>query len=443
MANSILARSLLENAQAAVDLAKKLGADEVWAGTSRSNGVSFEMRNGVLEKVEDSTSRGLQLRLWVNGRYSAHGTNDLRPETLQSFINEAIAITRALQQDPYRVIPDPALFAGRSNLDLQLVDPSIASVSREERIDMLKTMNDRIQGQEKVLSTTSSVSTSQSISADASSNGFSGSYESTSMFVSADVVLDEEGGKRPEEAFFGGGLHKSELPKLEEVADTALRMARSRLGSTKGPTKLTTMVVHPRAAGSIVGRLLAPLAAGALQQKRSFWAGKMDQQCVSPLLSIVDDPLVVRGFASRPFDGEGIASKQMSVLERGVLKNYYVDTYYGKKLEMLPTTGSPSNRILELGNKDMEGLIADVGEGILITSWLGGNSDSATGDFSLGVRGHLIEAGKIGAPVSEMNITGNLLTMFDSLIALGNDPWKYSSLRAPTLVFDRVSFSGA
>jgi len=216
MANSLPAQSLLENAQAAVDLAKKLGADEVWASTSRSNGVSFEMRNGVLEKVEDSTSRGLQLRLWVNGRYSAHGTNDLRPETLQSFIKEAIAITRALQQDPYRVIPDPALFAGRSSLDLQLVDPSIASISREERIEMLKTMNDRIQGQEKVLSTTSSVSTSQSISADASSNGFSGSYEATSMFVSADVVLDEEGGKRPEEFFYGGGLHKSDVPQFEE-----------------------------------------------------------------------------------------------------------------------------------------------------------------------------------------------------------------------------------
>jgi PmbA protein len=328
-------------------------------------------------------------------------------------------------------------------MDLDLVDPSIASVTREERIEMLKTMNDRIQGKEKVLSTTSTVSTSQGVSADASSNGFRGSYESTRMYIVADVVLEEEGGKRPEEAYFGGGLHKSDLPKLEEVADTALLLARNRLGSTKGPTKLTTMVVHPRAAGSIVGRLLGPLSAGALQQKRSFWAGKIGEQSVSPLLSIVDDPLIVRGLASRPFDGEGIASKSMPIFEKGVLRNYYIDTYYGKKLEMPPTTGSPSNRILALGTKDVVGLVSDIQDGILVTSWLGGNSDSATGDFSLGVRGHLIEGGKIGAPVSEMNITGNLLTMFTSLKALGNDPWKYSSLKAPTLVFDGVNFSGA
>jgi PmbA protein len=160
-------------------------------------------------------------------------------------------------------------------------------------------------------------------------------------------------------------------------------------------------------------------------------------------LTIVDDPLIVRGLASRPFYGEGIAAKSMPIIETGILRNYYIDTYYGKKLGMSPTTGSPSNRVLKLGDKNRDALIADLNEGILITSWLGGNSDSATGDFSLGVRGHLIENGQVGAPISEMNVTGNLLTLFRSLRALGNDPWKYSAMKVPTLVFDDVNFSGA
>jgi PmbA protein len=109
---------------------------------------------------------------------------------------------------------------------------------------------------------------------------------------------------------------------------------------------------------------------------------------------------------------------------------------------MAPTTGSPSNRILALGTKNMDELIRDIDQGILVTSWLGGNSDGATGDFSLGVRGHLIEDGAIGAPVSEMNVTGNLLSMFSDLRALGNDPWRYSPSKVPTLVFENVSFSG-
>ena len=163
---------------------------------------------------------------------------------------------------------------------------------------------------------------------------------------------------------------------------------------------------------------------------------------MSPLLTIIDDPLVVRGLASRPFDGEGISSKPLPIIEAGVLKNFYIDTYYGKKLGMAPTTGSPSNRILALGTKNMDELIRDIDQGILVTSWLGGNSDGATGDFSLGVRGHLIEDGAIGAPVSEMNVTGNLLSMFGSLKALGNDPWRYSPSKVPTLVFEDVSFSG-
>jgi PmbA protein len=437
-----MADSLLQSAQQAVELAVKLGASDAWASTSRSHGVNFEMRNGMLEKVEDSTSRGLSIRLWVDGRYSAHGTNDLRSKSLESFVQEAIAVTRALQEDPYRVIPDPALFKGRSNLDLDLVDQSIASITREQRLEMLSMMNQRIQGQEKVLSTTTSVSTSENQSAAASSNGFSGSFETTGIFVFADVVLDEDG-KRPEEAYFGGGHHQSELPQLEEVADTALQWARNRLGSKKGPTKKTTMVVDPRVAGSIVSRLLSALDGNSLQQKRSFWAGKIGEQAVSPLLTITDDPLLVRGLQSRPFDSEGIASKALPIIDKGVLRNYYIDTYYGKKLGLAPTTGSPTNRTLALGNKGRDKLIHELDEGILITSWLGGNSDSATGDFSLGVRGHLIERGQVGSPVSEMNVTGNLLALFNSLRALGNDPWKFSALKVPTLVFDDVSFSGA
>jgi PmbA protein len=339
------------------------------------------------------------------------------------------------------VIPNPALFQGRTKSNLDLVDRSISSITREQRLEMLKAMNDRIQGQDKVLSTTTSFSTSENESAAASSNGFSDGYETSGIFVFADVVLDEDG-KRPEEAFYGGGHHRDELPMLEEVADTALLLARSRLGSKKGPTKKTTMVVEPRAAGSIVSRLLSALDGGSLQQKRSFWAGKVGEKVVSPLLTITDDPLVVRGLGSRPFDSEGIASKPMPVIEQGVLRNYYIDTYYGKKLEMAPTTGSPSNRVLTLGEKDRDNLIKEIDEGILVTSWLGGNSDGATGDFSLGVRGHLIERGKLTTPVSEMNVTGNLLTLFASLRAIGNDPWKYSSTKVPTLVFDGVSFSG-
>jgi len=125
------------------------------------------------------------------------------------------------------------------------------------------------------------------------------------------------------------------------------------------------------------------------------------------------------------------------------VKNIYVDTYYGRKAGMAPTTGSASNRRLGSGDLTLGELLADVGEGVYVTSWLGGNADRTTGDFSLGLRGHMIENGQIGRPVGEMNVTGNLRDLFNRLEMVGNDVYTYSSTLSPSLVFADVDFSGA
>ena len=126
-----------------------------------------------------------------------------------------------------------------------------------------------------------------------------------------------------------------------------------------------------------------------------------------------------------------------------MVRNLYVDTYYGRKAGMKPTTGSPSNRVIGLGDHSLADLLKEVGNGVYVTSWLGGNADSTTGDFSLGLRGHMIENGEIGRPVGEMNVTGNLKDLFGRLEMVGNDVYPYSRTLAPSLVFGGVDFSGA
>jgi PmbA protein len=158
----------------------------------------------------------------------------------------------------------------------------------------------------------------------------------------------------------------------------------------------------------------------------------------------VDDPLRPRALGSRPFDGEGMASHRRTIVDRGVLRQLYVDTYYGRKAGLTPNGGSVSNLVLEGGSAlDAVGWMREVGNGVLVTSWLGGNADSTTGDFSMGCRGFLIENGQRGPAVQEMNVTGNLLELFRGLRGVGNDPFRFASLQAPTLVFEGVSFSGA
>ncbi len=434
---------LLERAQQAVELCKAAGADDCWASANRHRAVEFTTRDGVLEKVQENTSRALSIQIYAEGRYSSHSTTDLRAENLKAFVDEAVALTKALSPDPHRLIPDPALFEGRPDVDLDLVDPKLTEVTQTQREEWCKAMDAAAGAHDKVISATSTVQDDHYLSAAASSNGFAGSKEETGIWMISQVSLQDEGDKRPSNYDYMGGQFVSDLGDPAAVGTRALERALARLGSVKGPTGAQTIVVDPRSGGRIVGALLSPAQARAIQQGRSFWADKMGQSIASDKLTIVDDPLVVRGFGSRLFDREGIAAKRMPVIEAGVVKNFYVDTYYGRKAELDPTTGQPSNKVLTLGDKDLAALLEQVGTGIYVTGWLGGNSDSTTGDFSFGLEGHLIEGGKIGATVGEMNATGNLVDLFQNLAAVGNDPWKYSTTLVPTLVFDGVQISGA
>ena len=434
---------LLQSATAAVEMARKAGAQDAWAALSRDRSVSYTYRDGKIEKVEESTSRGLGISLYVDGRYSSHSTTDLRPDRLQSFITEAVALTRALQPDPHRKIPDPALFKERPTTDLERNDPAVARITREQREAWCAEMDARAHTDKRVISAESGLFSGESQGASASSNGFTGTWDGAYVGYNCSATVREGEDKRPEGSASAVGRYLAGLPEPGKIAEKALARALDRLGSKKGPTIRATMVVDPEAAVSLISRALGPGSAAAIQQGRSYWAGKLGQPLFGDKLTITDDPLIPRGLGSRHFDGEGISAKRMPIIDKGVVKNIYIDTYYGRKLGMAPTTGSASNRVVALGDKNLAELLAQAGSGIYVTSWLGGNSDSTTGDFSLGLRGHLIENGKIGAPIGEMNVTGNIPALYQSLVAVGNDPYPYSSLRAPTLVFQDVQFSGA
>ncbi len=435
-------RELTERAAQAIELARRAGADEVFASADRSRDVEVQVRDGEIEKLEESTSRGLSLRLYVAGRYATYRTSDLRPEPLRSFVADAVAMTRALERDPFRVIPDPALYANRPTQDLELRDPAILALDMDTRIRWCQELHAECR-HERLVSATVSVSDGHALVSSASSNGFSGHHERTTHWRGGSVTLRDEGDARPAGTYYVGARHLAGLPDPASVGASALGEATRRLGATQGPTRRTTMVVDPRAGGRLIGLLLGPASGSSFSQQRSFWASRLGTRVLAERLEIVDDPLIVRGHGSRYYDGEGISARRLPIVTAGALTNLYVDTYYGRKIERDPTTGSASNLVVTPGARDLAAIVADVEEGYLVTSWLGGNSDSTTGDFSLGLRGHTIADGRIGGPVQEMNITGNLIELFAHLAEVGNDPWPYTSTLVPTLTFEGVQFSGA
>ncbi len=438
-----MSAELQNRAAQAVEMAKAAGADEAWAAASKSRDVEFEFRDGALEKVKDTTSRGLVVEVYADNRYSSHETTDLNPDRLKSFVSEAVAITRALEPDEYREITPAELFANRPTDDLDLVDSSVASLSREQRLEWCQAMDRVATDHEKVISATAGVYDGSSGISAVSSNGFTGSRARTYCWYGSHITLMDQGDKRASDGYYAGSQHVAALPAATDVARLGLDCALARLGSEKGPTLKTTMVVDSRAAGQLIGRLLGAATARRVQQGQSFWTDLVGTKAFSDKLTIVDDPLILRGFGSRHFDNEGISSKYLPIVENGEVRNLYVDTYHGRKTGMKPTTGSASNRVIGLGEQSLEELLAEVGNGVYVTSWLGGNADNTTGDFSLGLRGHMIENGKIARPVGEMNVTGNLRDLFGRLELVGNDVYPYSTTLSPSLVFGGVDFSGA
>jgi PmbA protein len=177
----------------------------------------------------------------------------------------------------------------------------------------------------------------------------------------------------------------------------------------------------------------------ALQQKNSFLIDKLDEKIISDKVTIIDDPHLKGAFGARMFDGEGVATVKRNLIEKGVLKSYFIDTYSAGKLNIPPTIASPSIITFDLGTRSHEQILASIDKGIWVTGFNGGNSNSSTGDFSFGIEGFLIENGKLSTPVNEMNITGNLLTLWNNVLEIGSDARLNSSRRIPSLLFDNVN----
>jgi PmbA protein len=436
---------LLEITRAAAALALRKGANEAAAGTYRSRHVEVVWRDGRVEKVSEATTRGLGLDLYVDGRYASVSTSDLRSEALDRFVEDAVALARTLAADPYRRLPEPELYRDRPRVDLQLEDPSYGTLEAAERRRLAEETEAAARaapGADRILSVTTSASGSLGESALVQTNGFEGTKRGTDFWIGAEVTVKDPDGRRPEEYAASGGRFRDALESPGTVGRRAAERALARVGTVKGASAVLPMAVDNRASGRLVAMLLGPLAAVAIQQKRSFMEGKVGETIGSPLLEVADDPLVPRGLGSRLYDSEGISARPFPLFERGVLRSYFVDTYYGRKLGFAPTTARSSNLAWALGSKGRDVLLAELGEGILVTGFLGGNSNGTTGDFSLGVRGFRVRGGRVAEPVGEMNVSGNQLELWKRLVAVGNDPYRYSAMRTPTLVFDAVQFAG-
>jgi PmbA protein len=428
----------------AIAKAQALGAQEVKAHSSRVAHVELSQRQGRIEKTSEARTQGLSLSVLVDDRFSSHSTSDLRPEALDAFLARAIDATRTLEPDPDRRMADREQMGSLDLASLDLYDGSFEGRTPEPRRVWVSELEKAVlaAGRDDLVSTTAHIWEVTAAGYVGFSNGFGAASASTSYGLGAELTLKEPGGKLPEAYAFYSARHLADLPTVEQVAEELWIRADQNLKSSSAASGKMPLILANRSAGRVLGAVLGPLSGGSIWQGRSIWADSLGEQIGSPKLSIYDDPTIARSTGSSPFDGDGFKASRRDILQDGVLKTFFVDLYHSRKLKCDPTTGGASNVVIPPGTRSVDEITKELPKAIRVTSFLGGNTSSTSGDFSFGIGGQLLEYGEPVQNISEMNISGNIRSLLSSFTEAANDTWTWSSMHVPTLVFDGVQFSG-
>jgi PmbA protein len=444
MRRKTMNKEMLDLVTWVIKTAQSAGADHCKVNLDNNRSVEISYRDRKPENIKEASTQALNIEVFVNNRFSIQSTSDLRKGALKDFIANAVKSTKLLAEDPLRTLPDPKYYQGRAELDLELVDPAYKNFTPEDRHAMAKAMEDAClrEGGEKVISVTAQEQDGYQESMQMTSNGFVGFAQGTYYAAYTEMTAKGEGDRRPNGYRFEVAVSRKDLSKPEAIGIQAAQRTLAMIGAKKIKTETLPVIVENQNVSNIFGGFLAAMFGRSIQQKRSFLADKKGQQIASRHLTLVDDPFIKSGLGSRLFDGDGFSAKKMTLIEAGILKEFFIDWYYSRKLGCEPTSGSTSNLVIPPGQRPVGAIMKDLGRGILITGFIGGNSNPTTGDTSIGIIGHLFENGVPVQAVTEMNIADNHLKFWNKLIEVANDPFLSSSQRFPSLVFENVVVSG-
>lgn len=431
-------------AEFAVEFALSRGADEVEVDISSGSQVSITRRGGEIEEAKESTSRGLSMSVMVDGKYASCQTSDLRPDALKDFIQKAVASAEFLEPDLDRALATLEMSqTTREGEDLDLVDPTQASLTPDERdayvLNLETTTRDLFQ--EDVISGAVFYGDGSQRLVRVNSNDFSCTEEGTWFSVGGELSL-RDGDKMPEGYAYYSAVHREDLPSIEEISAAIHRNTRDKVGAGPLPSGRYPMLLRSDVVGRIIGMFLGPLSGGSLHKKQSCFLESLGTQVGSEHFTLLSDPTLKRGFRSMVWDGDNLAMYPRTIVDSGVLKSYNIGLYNSRRLGVEPT-GGMSNIIVAPGARSDEEILKDFPRCIVVTGFLGGNSNATSGDFSLGISGTLYENGEPTSAVSEMNVSGNLTQVFHNLVEVAKEPWMFSNVRSPSLVFDDITFSGS
>ncbi len=451
-------KELCDVAQLAVEIAKRAGADDAEVLVRDGSELTAKIRLGEPELVQEAGSRGLGLRVLKDGKRAVTYTSDLRREALEALCAETVTLAGYAERDEYSQPPDPSLLA-KTFPELDLYDPRVAEV------DAAWALKQAIAGEAAARKHDARVTNSEGATwsrvlgatAFATSGGFVGGYRgSYASFVVeplCDDTTDPTNPKKRNGYWWTASRFLAELEAAEAVGIEAARRTVATLGSRKVDTQECAIVFDPEVSRSIVGTIFSVANGSSFWRKSSYLVGKEGEVIASPLVTIVDDPLIPRAPGSKPFDGDGLPTRKNSVVDKGVLQPVLCDVYSARKLGRESTGsagrgigGNPgpttSNLVMQAGTMKRDALIRDTKRGLYVTSLMGFGFNPITGDFSRGAQGFWIEGGELTFPVSEITIAANFDEILKRIDAVADDLELRSSTAAPTFRVSHMTLAG-
>jgi PmbA protein len=442
-----------------VALAVKAGASDAEAVAREGDEFSVNVRMGEVETLKESGSRGLGLRAFLGKRSGSASTSDLTAEGIRQLVGGALALAKVTEEDRFAGLPEAGEFGAVAG-DLHLYYEDVYSLEGAERIEWAR------RAEAAALAADPRITNSDGGSFDvatgrkalANSRGFVGSYRSSYAGVAVAPLAMDADGKMQRDGWWSSARRLADLESPEAVGKEAARRTLRRLGARRIPTQRVPIVFAPETARTLIGSLFEAASGDAIWRGASFLAGRLGETIAAPNLTIVDDntlllPTGAGGFGTSPFDDEGLASRRTVVVEKGVLRNYLLNTYTARKLGMKSThnaarglAGAPGigcgNLFLEPGKLTPDEIIAEVPAGLYVTSLMGFGTNPVTGDYSRGATGLWIESGHLTHAVEEVTIAGNLAEMLRNVAAIGNDLVFRGSVASPTLRIDGMTIAG-
>ncbi len=433
--------------------ANSLGATEADVMVAEGTSISVQVRLSEIDRLSHAQEKSLGLRVFFGKRSAISSTSDFSSSSLKQFVSDTCSFAKAVAEDRVSGLPEPDSFT-RDFPDLDVCDETVLSV--EQEIDLARRAEDAARAEDARVTNSEGADCSVGHGSImlANSHGFRGRHKSSSFSLSVSpIVTDQDTGSMQTDSWYSVKRKYALLDSPESIGKKATQRAIRKLGARKVGTQRVPVVYDQETAGSILGHIASAVSGYALYKGASFLLNELGNVLAPEFVSIIDDGRLMGGLGSRPFDGEGLATRRTMVMEAGTLTSYLLDTYSGRKLGF-PSTGnasrgvgdsptvSPTNLFFQPGSRSESGIISSISQGLYVTELIGFGVNMVTGDYSRGAAGFWIENGELAYPVEEVTIAGNLKTMLADIDMIGNNLEFRGRIASPTLKIREMTVAG-